>query len=880
MHRKALSWIVMSGASLAAMAHPAFAQDQSVVSDEIVVTATGREAAIQDVPIAVTAVSGETVENSGVETLLDMEQLAPALRIYSGQSTSAGTIAAIRGIGTGGDNPGFESAVGIFIDGVYRARAGVALSDLPELERIEILRGPQGTLFGRNTSMGAISVVTAGPDFETGAWLEGSLGDLDYGRAAGGVNIPLNDSFAVRFDGSVRARDGYMTDILSGDDFNTQNRWSARAQALWDITPDMSLRLIADTAETDEDCCAATPVAYGAFQAIIDDSYIAAFDGSPLEDAFFLPRVGGFTQPIDPEARLVNTSAGRDFAEAVDEWGLSGELSWAIGGLNFTSVTSYRDWEALRGQDIDFNEADIFYRDGLEIGFENFTQEFRLQGEAGILNWLVGAYYGDETLDTTDRIRFGADTADYLNGLTIGASAGALGTPYELIDTTDALTDAFIGADPIPSLFEYLTSDPTSPFFGAVIPTTDYLSAGSIQNGFGQQADHWTIETESMALFTHNEISFTDQLVLTLGVRFNHETKDIVGALNSNLASCAELAAINTATNGGAGGIVSLVQAFAGLDPLAAQISQLFTLACPPQLNTVANSTSGSPWSGSREENEWSGTASLRYHLNDDLMVYGGYSRGYKSGGFNADRSGFSIFPGQSSTASIDVDSQLGFDPEFVDSVEVGLRSTIFGGTTFFNATLFYAQLHDYQSNNFNGSAFITENVPESITQGLELDFLSRLTDNLTIQGGLAYTDAYYDSTVAFVPGSAADTITAGQNFADVPEWAVTGAITYELPLSDSLGARFYIDGRWNSETQTQTLGRDPLGRTDQDSYAIFNARVSLGNPNGRWAVDVWGRNITDETTIDGFGAPLQPGSYQVFVNEPRVWGVTLKARY
>jgi outer membrane receptor protein involved in Fe transport len=144
---------------------PAFAQDEEV-TDEIVVTATGRAAALQDVPVAVTAVDADTLENTGANDLRDVTQVAPSLQMGTGQSNSSGTIARIRGIGTGSDNPGFEAAVGIFVDGVYRARAGAALADLPDLERVEVLRGPQGTLFGRNTSAGAISVITAGPEFD------------------------------------------------------------------------------------------------------------------------------------------------------------------------------------------------------------------------------------------------------------------------------------------------------------------------------------------------------------------------------------------------------------------------------------------------------------------------------------------------------------------------------------------------------------------------------------------------------------------------------------------------------------------------------------------------------------------------------------------
>ncbi len=215
MSSKKLGWkILLSGASLAAMgalSSPALAQDNTATdqnSDEIIVTATGRAAALQDVPVAVTAIGAGQVENSGAHDLRDLTQLAPSFQMGTGQSNSSGTIARIRGIGTGSDNPGFEGAVGIFIDGVYRARAGAALSDLPELERVEILRGPQGTLFGRNTSSGAINVVTAGPDFTPGVSMDLIHGDLNENGARGMVNVPVNDALAFRLDGSVRSRDG------------------------------------------------------------------------------------------------------------------------------------------------------------------------------------------------------------------------------------------------------------------------------------------------------------------------------------------------------------------------------------------------------------------------------------------------------------------------------------------------------------------------------------------------------------------------------------------------------------------------------------------------------------------------------------------------
>ncbi len=886
---KKISWtrILLSGASVAAIgASPALAQDQ--VSDEIVVTATGRAAAIQDVPLAVTAIGAETLENTGVQDLRDITRVAPSFSMASGQSNSSGTTARIRGVGTGSDNPGFEAAVGIFIDGVYRARAGAALADLPELERVEILRGPQGTLFGRNTSAGAISVITAGPDFDPGMYLEGTLGldDLEENGLKAGVNVPVSDTFAFRLDGSIRARDGYITDEISGQDINNRDRWSARAQALWDISSDATLRVIVDGAETDEVCCGISPILYGSSQSVL--AGIAGALGLPS------PTVSGATVPganpnfdrrtmtvtpaypglpaLGPGLPAQPATAARGYAEETEDFGVSGQLDWDIGGVNFTSITAYRDWSALRDQDIDFSSVDIAYRDGLEISFETFTQEFRLQGENGRVNWLVGVFYADEQMNTTDTIRIGAHANLYANLIT-QANTVSLATPNgcQLYDSTAADADGV--TDPIPSFFMCATGNPG---------LADVYLTGNTA-GQGQSADNWSIDTQSLALFTHNEISLSDRLMLTVGLRYSQETKDLSASLASTSMSCTTLQGIEVLTDAlvpGPGGVVAAIVNSPG--------ASLMNLACNPAINPIANGN----WAGDSEENEFSGTISLAYDVSDDVMIYGGYSRGYKAGGFNVDRSGFSMTPATVDPTTLNV-GQLAFDPEFTDSYEIGLKSTILGGTTTLNLTAFYQEIHDYQLNAFNGFNFITRNVPEAISQGVELEIASRPTDNLTLSGGVVYNDAYFDTTVDFNAPGVADpfdrnVVFAGTPFAFAPEWTVTGGIAYEQSLGGNLRALFYLDGRWNSEYRTQTLSREANGATDNDSFAIFNGRIGIGPEDERWSVEFWGRNLTDETYLIGaFVPPLQDSSsnptfatYVGYPNEPATYGVTLRLQY
>ena len=209
---------------------------------------------------------------------------------------------------------------------------------------------------------------------------------------------------------------------------------------------------------------------------------------------------------------------------------------------------------------------------------------------------------------------------------------------------------------------------------------------------------------------------------------------------------------------------------------------------------------------------EFSGTLSLSYHLTDDLMVFGGYSRGYKAGGYNTDRSGFQMTPATLTSAQLNV-NQIAFDPEFTDAFEVGFKSTILGGSTTFNVTGFYQQIADYQLNAFNGFNFITRNIPDVISQGAEIEFNSRPTDNLMVNLGVVYTDAYFDSTVSFNPLTASlpndpNTVRSGEPLAFSAEWVVTGGIGYTQPIGDNLQLSAYVDGRWSGEYQTQTLAQ------------------------------------------------------------------------
>ncbi|WP_309661663.1 TonB-dependent receptor plug domain-containing protein, partial [Sphingomonas sp.] len=226
-----------------------------VDTGDIIVTATRRNEALSDVPLAVSAITAETLENSGASDIRQIMQVSPSLLVSSTSSEAGAGVARIRGVGTVGDNPGLESSVAVFIDGVYRSRTGVGLTELGQIDRVEVLRGPQGTLFGRNASAGIISIITAKPRFQPSVYGQLDFGNYNSRRVELGVTGPLTQTIAARIDGVYMKRDGFIKNSITDERVNNRDRWMVRAQLLYQPNDDVSFRLIGDYAKRDEECC-------------------------------------------------------------------------------------------------------------------------------------------------------------------------------------------------------------------------------------------------------------------------------------------------------------------------------------------------------------------------------------------------------------------------------------------------------------------------------------------------------------------------------------------------------------------------------------------------------------------------------------------------
>ena len=479
---------LLAGAALVSLSLPgvAFAQDaaeeaqpaadapaeadNSAMGNEIIITATKREQTLQSTPVAVSVTTAETIERAQIRDITDLQSLVPSLRVSQSQSQFATTYS-IRGFGTSGNNLGLEPSVAVFVDGVYRSRSIAQISDLPDIQRVEVLRGPQSTLFGKNASAGVISIISKKPQFDLGGSVEASYGNYNAIVGKAFITGPLSETIAASFSAGINKRDGYVTNAFNGDDLNNRNRWFTRGQLLFQPDDQLKIRLIADYDQLDEKCCA------------VFNLRRSAASGAVLA-------VGGqLNNPATPFADVVYSDVVP--TSKVRNYGFSGQIDYEFGPLTLTSITAYRDTKLEADQDVDFSSAHL--ATGANIGqarLKTFTEEFRIATDLeGPLNLLVGAYYFKEKVDSADQIVYGADFRPYVDLLIRGATGGTLNANS---------VEALLGRP----------------------PNTFWQAGQGFFNKFKQ-------DNEAYSLFGNVDFKPSDQLTLTLGANYTRDAKTV-----------------------------------------------------------------------------------------------------------------------------------------------------------------------------------------------------------------------------------------------------------------------------------------------------------------------------------------------------------------
>lgn len=815
-------------------------------ADVITVTATKRAQTLQDVPVAVSVVGEGDIEKAQIIDLIDLQDRVPSLRVDQLQRPGQ-TNFVIRGFGNGANNAGIETSVGVFIDGVYRSRSSSAILDLPILDRVEVLRGPQSTLFGKNVSAGAISIITKEPLFDWGGELEASYGNLDQLMVQGTATGPISDTVAFRISGSFNQRDGYYTNLLTGVRNNDRDRWSIRGHLAFQPADNLSFRLIGDYNEINETCCGAVQIVNGP---------ATQFVGAPPPFGLGLP-VGDPDRAFAYEA-VYNVDPVNELKGA----GVSLQSDYDLGPFVLTSITAYREQDdRALASEVDFTGADSSFGPNFNE-FDTFTQELRAVSIGdGPLQWLVGGFYFNESVDTGRTIIYGSDLRGYVDGLSMGGL----------------------------STLEGILSAPTGFFFAP-----------------GQGiVDEYSLKNESYSVFSQIDFDVTDRLTLTGGIAYLNDRKaaqsfvqlndpfanlDLVSIGNmlifqsafvegyANLGVDASdptaVAAFEMMFPGTQAQVAAGAQAFADANAANPAVNPVLPLAQfqffePPINFPNANEN------GILKDDKITYSLRAAYDIIDSVNAYFSYSTGWKAGAYNL----------SSDSRPPDVNG-IGRTaaPEDVEVFELGLKMQFDGG--YINLALFDQTIEGFQSNLFVGTGFQLANAGKQSVRGLEVESAATILDALTITFGLTYLDAEYDS---FTRAPCADfdlercgnaelfRDLTGERPAGIPEVSIATSATYTRQLTDRIEG--FLRAGYVFESEVQIADNIPESAATR-SVSLLNLSGGLSLSNGM-ELQVWARNVFDENYfISAFPTVTQPGSFTGYVNEPRTYGATLRYRF
>ena len=817
-----------------AMAQTAAAPVAATESDDniIIVTASKRSATLQDTPISVAVTGKKQIEESQIRDLKDLSTLVPSLKVSQLQS-SANTNFIIRGFGNGANNPGIEPSVGVFIDGVYRSRSAAQIGDLPNLERVEVLRGPQSTLFGKNASAGIISIITAEPKFKWGGGAELSYGNYNAIVAKADITGPLTDTLAFSLSGNINKRDGYAQDLNLKTDFNDRNRWGVRGQLLFQPTESLKFRLIGDYDNIDENCCIAANV----------------IDG-PTGNA--VRAVGGKIDSNNPFS--YNVYNNFPSTNKIKNYGVSLESDWNISDtLALTTIGSSRAVRSYTNQDSDFTSADLIGKNAATTDINTFTAEARLASTFdGPLNFLVGAFYFNEKIDYDASLLLGKDFRNYANLLSGGG---------------------------------YLRAEAAlAPLLGFPIGTF-----GAQGQGTHEQYDY---KNNAISIFGQADYEVVEGLTLTAGFNYTRDKKKVgANVTSTDVFSSLDFVAIGDAQLAGARPPIP-----AALIPTLAQNPNVNTLLqlkplqfLPPFLN-FPNSVED----GKTNDDNLSYTLRAAYKVNTNLSAYVTYATGFKASSWNLSRdsrpTAADFIPGSPVTnpatspiraAGLAVNNLTTGSrfagPEKASVYEAGLKGSYDGFA--FNLAVFKQALKGFQSNVFVGTGFVLGNAEKQSTFGVELDTSITPVKNFNVTASLTYLDPKYDKFTggsSIGPGlTVVPTDLSGQTPAGVPKYSIAVGSTYTHEINDDMKLMFHVD--FNHESNTQIADGLPTLRREIDQ---LNGAISLTLRKGL-DFTVWGRNLTNQQYLSViFPGVAQAGTISGYPSQPRTYGGSIRYRF
>jgi iron complex outermembrane recepter protein len=866
---------------------PQAAEEDAGSGNLILVTATKRETTLQDTPVAVSVTDAATIERAQIRDLRDLQTVVPSLSVGQRQAVGS-TNFFIRGFGNGANNAGIEPSVGVFVDNVYRSRTVSQITDLPDVQRIEVLRGPQSTLFGKNASAGVISITTREPQFSFGGSAELTYGNFDQIIAKGYVTGPVSDFAAVSLAAGLNKRDGFFRDLGTGDRTNERDRWFVRGQFLVDAGEDVRVRLIADYDAIDENCCAVVN----------------------LQDGLATPAIRALGGQVNTPAQRFDGIVHNNFNSTndIENYGVSAQIDWDLSNaFALTSITAFRETDAITFQDSDFTSADLIYPNFQDLGVSTLTQEVRLVGELGDrIDLLLGGFYLTEQIDQRNQLIYGTQFRPYANLLVQQLSGGALSLPI--------LEGVFGAAD-------------GRNYAG------QFLAGGQ---GFNEA---YRMATESISLFGQFDFEVADGLVLTVGGNWTHDSKTFAtnsqssdvfsgidldapqyaafrgqlltqGAIAQTVgtqlglgrpATAAEVQAFAMGTSpAGAAGAAAFPTIVAGStafgtananNPLANPLAPLRALQFMPPFLNVPNAVED----GKIDDSDFSYTVRVAYDVSNAINVYASYATGFKASSVNlsrdsrptaADRAAIIALGG--GLNNLTAGSRFA-EPETARVIEAGFKGN--WGDFTANVAVFDQVIKGFQSNIFTGSGFVLANAGKQSTFGVEFEGMARLLDSLTFNLGVTYLDPKYDSFLISAVGDLSGTRPAG-----IPSWTVVVGAQHEARIGrGTLVSRASF--LWQDEVQLVEglpgfLVRNPDGSIADAAPALAAAvpftrevkdlTASLGyEMDNGIGFTVWARNLLDHRELGTiFDSPAQPFGISGYPNDPRTYGATVRFRW
>ena len=855
--------LVLANVAISLPSHAEEAQAARAVIEEIIVTSQKRAENVQDVPLAVTALTTELTQAT-VKTLVDLNGYAPNVVINRDPSRSGGSSITIRGVSpTRTDDNSFDAPIAVAIDGVFLGTNSGQIIENFDLERVEILRGPQGTLFGKNTTGGVLNVFRTRPTGEWGAKVQLDIGESNAQEERVVVNTPFwEDLIAAKFFYTGLKNDGYLTAVGTGNNMPTQDYENYGLTLL--ATPTDQFEAIF-TIEKFKDNSqgggsltnfnlgpgVATKPPTGSPETDLSGGFLSSglftlgLPGGPL--AGLIPQwdstVPARTNLKTAESTTVDTKNPSSYD--VDAYTLN--MSYDLNEqFKLVSVTGYRDMTEDRLLDFD-GSADNFITLSRNNDYKQTSQELRLEGAWDKFTLVTGGQYWDSKF-TQDWIT-GGDFWKYVGSLAGYDLRNNTWMPVVFAPTAIpgwAPGAPLFGLNPAPAAFGGpITVSPlegcfAAPGAAAIAPGARTAEQAAIVRVFGNtrcdtgtpltgmgslidQRLYETQETESYAAFAQADWEFIENLTLTAGVRYTQETKDFKAG-QAYLASVSRRGVDN-------------FPAYADLD---------------------------------NEWTKWTPKVGLSYRFTPDIMFYGSYSEGFHSGGF---------FGVNQNIADFNRDQ---YKPEKIGSYEAGMKSQFFENTVQFNVAAFYNNYKDKQESSVqldpttNTVATVFSNVADATYQGVELEAQWVASEHLTLFASGGYLDAEYDEYMADVNpnddnlpnGGGIDIIDASYlTPTQAPEYTYGVGGTFTYPIGEG-NIELFTKYAWVDEIETSLLNLQ-LGQVDSRE----DLSASIGYYFRKMSLVLYGRNLTDETIEVPF--PIIPLFSSGTVTQGISWGLS-----